>query len=811
MSIEEKTRLTPEQLRQRFSDDWVPWAGTGDIPVCQEIVGQERALRAIRLGLQLKSIGYNIFITGLSGTGKMTTIKSLLEEIDRSGKIPDDLCYVNNFKNPDMPVILYLPAGKGFILKKELEGLISQVRSILPELLESDEFKNQWEQLVEDAQQREKELIRKFEAKVAEQKFSLVQIQYGNVQRPELLPVVEDKSLNINQLAAMVTEKKFSQAEFDKIEAKHKELLSEMIDISKFLKKLQKEIRTSHIQLRKNIVEPVLDEFISDIKTQLPYDNVAVYLDEVREDILERLDIFQEKQEQPQQDLVMNMIKPDETVDPFLSYAVNVIVDNSELKRAPVIIETTPTYRNVFGTIEKNIDRRGAVKTDFTRIKAGSFLRANGGYLVVNARDALLEPEVWKNFKRALKYNEISIQSWDPFYLYGSVFLKPEPIEINVKVVIIGDKEIYHVLYALDEDFKKMFKVQADFDSVMRNSSENVACFASLMRKICEEDNLIHFNNDGIKAVLEYAVRFAGRKNKLTTRFSDVADLMREASFWAVKDGLPTVDRAHVEKAYREKMFRSNLPEEKIQELIDENVILIDTKDSVVGQINGLSVYLLGNYSFGKPTRITAQASVGGDGIINIEREAGMSGRTHDKGVLILNYFLRSRYTKDKPLSMNASLCFEQSYSGVDGDSASSTEIYALMSALSEVPIRQDLAVTGSVNQKGKIQAIGGVNEKIEGFFDVCASRGLTGTQGVVIPVQNVDDLMLREELINAVRDGKFHIYAISDIDEGIELLMGIPVGEKDKMGKWPENSINQRVDTRLQDFADTMKAFRTD
>jgi len=286
---------------------------------------------------------------------------------------------------------------------------------------------------------------------------------------------------------------------------------------------------------------------------------------------------------------------------------------------------------------------------------------------------------------------------------------------------------------------------------------------------------------------------------------------MREASFWAVKDGLPTVDRAHVEKAYREKMFRSNLPEEKIQELIDENVILIDTKDSVVGQINGLSVYLLGNYSFGKPTRITAQASVGGDGIINIEREAGMSGRTHDKGVLILNYFLRSRYTKDKPLSMNASLCFEQSYSGVDGDSASSTEIYALMSALSEVPIRQDLAVTGSVNQKGKIQAIGGVNEKIEGFFDVCASRGLTGTQGVIIPVQNVDDLMLREELINAVRDGKFHIYAISDIDEGIELLTGIPVGEKDKMGKWPENSINQRVDTRLQDFADTMKAFRTD
>ncbi|MBN2432757.1 MAG: AAA family ATPase [Acidobacteria bacterium] len=808
MSLEKKTRLKTEQLRYRFNDNWVPWESTREIPVCREIVGQDRALRAIRLGLQLKSIGYNIFVTGLSGTGKMTTIKSLLEELDHPGKIPNDLCYVNNFKHNDMPKILSLPAGNGCRLKTQMEELVERLQKSLPEILESDAFKQQWQAMVSEAQQREKEMVSQFEKKVEKQNFALVQMQYGEIQRPELLPVVESEPVNMKELQTALEEKKITDEQLAEMQERHRELVAEMMEISKTLKNLQKELADKYTELVRNIVKPFLEELLGDIRNQLPFERVAEYLEEVKSYVLDNLEIFQPKQQQDT-NVFAAMMKPEAKADPFLPFQVNVIVDNADMKRAPVVIETTPNYANLFGTIERTIDRRGAVQSDFTRIKAGSILRANGGHLVINARDALLEPEVWKNLKRTLKFTKLSIQGWDPFYFYSAGYLKPEPIDIDLKVVMIGDKELYRLLYLMDEDFKKIFKIQADFDAEMKNTRDNVACFASLMHKICDEDKLLPFSREGIKAVLEQAIRLAGRQKKITTRFSDVADLLREASFWADKDGVEAVEREHVEKAHREKMFRDNLPEEKLQEMIDDNLILIDTSGAVAGQVNGLSVYQLGYYSFGKPTRITAEVSVGQAGIINIEREARMSGRTHDKGVLILTHFLRSRYTQDKPLSMNASLCFEQSYSGIDGDSASSTEVYALMSALADVPIRQDLAVTGSVNQKGQIQPIGGVNEKIEGFFDVCAARGLSATQGVIIPVQNVEDLMLREEIITAVKEGKFHIYAIATIDEGIELLTGRPAGDLTEAGVWPENTINRLVNDRLQQFADTMKSYR--
>jgi len=811
MSLEKKTRLKTEQLRYRFDDNWVPWETTREIPVCREIVGQDRALRAIRLGLQLRSVGYNIFVTGLSGTGKMTTIKSLLEELDHPGKIPNDLCYVNNFKHTDMPKILSLPAGNGCRLQTQMKELVQRLQNSLPEILESDAFKQQWQEMVNEAQQREKEMVGQFEKKVEEQNFALVQMQYGEIQRPELLPVVEEKPVNMKELQSALEDGKITEDQLSEMKERHRKLVAEMMEISKTLKNMQKELTEKYSELVRTIVKPFLEELLEEIRNQLPYEGVAEYLEEVEDYVLENLEIFQPKQQQQETNVFAAMMKPEAKTDPFLPFQVNVIVDNAELQRSPVVIETTPNYANLFGTIERTIDRRGSVQSDFTRIKAGSILRANGGHLVINARDALLEPEVWKNLKRTLKFTKLSIQGWDPFYFYSAGYLKPEPIDIDLKVVMIGDKELYRLLYLMDEDFKKIFKIQADFDSEMKNTRDNVACFASLMHKICEEDKLLPFSRPGIKAVLEQAVRLAGRQKKITTRFSDVADLLREANFWAEKDGAETVGREHVEKAHREKMFRDNLPEEKLQEMIDDNLILIDTAGAVTGQVNGLSVYQLGYYSFGKPTRITAEVSVGQDGIINIEREARMSGRTHDKGVLILTHILRSRYTKDKPLSMNASLCFEQSYSGIDGDSASSTEVYALMSALAEVPIRQDLAVTGSVNQKGQIQPIGGVNEKIEGFFDVCAARGLSGTQGVIIPVQNVEDLMLREEVISAVNEGKFHIYAITTIDEGVELLTGMPAGDRQADGAWPENTINRRVNDSLQQFADTMKSYRMD
>lgn len=808
MSLEKTARLRPEELRFQFDSALVPWSHTQEVPACSEIIGQERAIRAIRLGLELKSAGYNIFVTGLSGTGKMTTIKSLLEEIDHSGRIPDDLCYIHNFKHPDNPRILSLPPGSGKSLQKEMARLVDYARVHVPDILESDAFKKKWEQLMESARLKEREIIRSFEQRVKDRNFSLVQTQMGTIQRTELVPLIAGNPKNLEELEDLVEKKQFPAEEFERIRGVYRDLSSEMAEVTRQLKELQKQVAENQEVLVRDIVRPVLEEQIGEMKHQFPWEQVGPYLEEVKEDILQRIDIFREKQED-KSNFLANLMAPREAGDPFVAYEVNVLVDNSDLTGVPIIIETTPTYRNIFGTIEKSVDRGGGVRTDFTRIRAGSLLRANGGYLVVNAMDALLEPEVYKNLKRTLKFNQATIQSFDPFSFFSSTSLTPEPIDIDVKVVLIGDKEIYHVLFSLDEDFRKIFKVLADFDSVMANTPPNVSCFVSLMSKICEEEELLSFDQDGICAVLEQAVRLAGRKNKLTTRFSDIADLMREASFWASREQAPMVGRNHVEKAEREKIFRSNLPEEKLQEWIEDGIILIDTQGARVGQVNGLSVYQLGYYSFGKPTRLTAEVSVGETGFINIEREAGLSGQTHDKGVLIMGNFIRARYTQDKPLGMNASICFEQSYGGVDGDSASSTELYAILSALSGFPVRQDLAVTGSVNQKGQIQPIGGVNEKIEGFFDVCAARNFTGTQGVVIPRQNVADLMLRENIVDAVRQGQFHIYAIETIDEGIELLTGVQAGTKDPQGNWPADSVNGRVNRTLQEYADTLKEFK--
>lgn len=810
MTIADSLRVKNEDLRRTFDETWIPWANTLEAPTCAEIIGQERALRAIRMGLELKSEGYNIFITGLSGTGKMTTIKSLLEEMDHSSKVPDDLCYVHNFKHPDMPCMLSLPAGRGKSLRKDMEHLVEYLQGHVPEILESDTFKNRLDELLEKARVQEKDFIRKFEARVNQMNFALTQVQYGSIQRPELNPVIAGNPLNLAQLEQLVDQGKFSKEEFEKIRTTFKQLAMEMSDVGKQLKILQKELVQKQNLLIRETIRPFLEEVISDTRNRFASDRVNAYLDDVREDVLDRIDIFREKQED-KSNIFAALVTPKDSGNPFSPYAVNVLVDNSDLHGVPIIIETTPNYRNLFGTIEKSMDRSGATQTDFTRIKAGSLLQANGGYLVVNANDALLEPEVWKNIKRAMKFHRVSIQTFDPFFLFSSVYMKPEDIAIDVKVVMIGDKEIYQILYTWDEDFKKIFKVLADFDSVMTNTTRNVSCFVSLMSKICEEEGLLPFDRQGIIAVLEQSVRSAGKKNKLSTRFSDVADLMREASFWATKESAGTVGRGDVERAVREKVFRDNLPEEKIKELVAEGILLIDSDGAKTGQVNGLSVYHLGYYAFGQPARITAEVSVGNTGVINIEREAGMSGRTHDKGVYIMSSFLRSRYTKNKPLSMNASICFEQSYGGVDGDSASSTELYALLSALSGLPIRQDLAVTGSVNQKGQIQPIGGVNEKIEGFFEICAARGLSGSQGVLIPAQNVDELMLRENVAEAIRLGNFHLYAVHTVDQGIELLTGVPAGEPDEAGNWPEGTVNGLANRRLQEFADTLRQYRTD
>jgi lon-related putative ATP-dependent protease len=498
-------------------------------------------------------------------------------------------------------------------------------------------------------------------------------------------------------------------------------------------------------------------------------------------------------------------------VDTFTEYQVNVLVDNSEVKGAPVIIETSPTYRNLFGTIERNWGMGGIGKADFTKIKGGSFLRANGGYLVLNALDVLIEPGVWVALKRTLRNRSIEMQSFDPFYLFASSALKPEPIEARVKVVMVGDAYLYETLYAVDEDFKKVFKIKADFDTVMERKNETQAQYASFISKICHDEKLLNFDRSGVAAVIEYGVRLAGRQKKLSAEFHRITDILREANYWAKRDQSDKVGEKHVDQAIAEKIYRKKMIEDKIQEMIDDGIILIESDGAAVGQVNGLSVYSMGEYAFGKPSRITAKTSMGKAGIINIEREADLSGRTHNKGVLILAGYLRGKYAQDKPLTLTASLAFEQSYGGVDGDSASSTEVYAILSSLSGLPLRQDIAVTGSVSQNGEIQPIGGVNQKIEGFFDVCRNRELTGKQGVMIPHQNVGDLMLRKDVVEAVAAGRFHIYPVRNIDQGIEILTGVSAGEKSGDATYPAGSVNDLVDQKLRELAERMKEFEAE
>ncbi|OGQ01308.1 MAG: ATP-dependent protease [Deltaproteobacteria bacterium RBG_19FT_COMBO_46_12] len=794
-----------EKLRWRCDPDALSFNTTESIHPCDEIIGQNRALEAIRLGLDIHSIGYNIFVTGLAGTGRFTTIKCVLQEVDVKGKIPNDLCYVNNFKNTDMPHMISLPAGQGNAFKKEMETLIETLKKKIPLMFENENYLNKKKEVVEKFRNKQAEMFREFEKKVNKDGFALVQIQMGPYSRPGIFPLVEGNPVNIDQLETMVEEDKFSREELGKIKEKQAGLINELEDIFKETRKAEKQIKEELTSLDNEVISPAIKDSISDIKEKFNYEKVQQYLDEVQEDILANPGRFREKEETPPP--LPGLMMP-QMVDSFSEYQVNVLVDNSETKGAPIIVETTPNYRNLFGTIERVVERTGIWKTDFLHIKAGSFLRANGGYLIFNALDALMETWVWPTLKRTLKNQVIEIQTYDPLYFFSTSALKPEPIECNTKVIMIGDTHIYYLLYSLDDDFKKIFKIKADFDSVMNKDDEKIQQYASFIRKICDEEKLKPFDKTGIAAVVEYGVRITGRQKKLSTRFHLIADLLKEANYWAEKDASDMVTEKHVDKANEKRVYRVNLIEEKIQEMIDDGTILIDSDGMVVGQVNGLSVYNLGDHMFGKPSRITVKTSMGKAGIINIEREAEMSGPTHNKGVYILAGYLRGKYAQDKPITMSASICFEQSYGGVDGDSASSTEIYALLSSLSGLPLRQDIAVTGSVNQKGEIQPIGGVNEKIEGFFDVCKVKGLTGKQGVMIPHLNIDDLMLRKEVVAAVKEGKFRIYSVQTIDQGIGILTGMEAGERQDEGRFQEGTVNDLVDKKLRELVTKIREF---
>jgi lon-related putative ATP-dependent protease len=793
--------LLPDQLRWRLDIEDIPFTTSNECEACTGIIGQNRALKAIQTGLDIKSLGYNIFITGMVGTGRTTTIKQLLERLDKDDeKIPGDMVYVHNFKNPDEPVLITMEAGRGRIFKDSLEHLIEMLKVNIPEVLKSKFYTERRDSIVEEQQKKQKETLKTFEEMVAKEGFSVIQVQMGMFIKPDLIPLFEEKPTPFNQLEAMVREGKFPAEKLNGLKAKYEELTGKLEKTFKTLQESEEKTRDRLKNWDQESITPVINGGISEIRTKFQGKKVNIYLDDTEKDLIKNIDRFRAPKQQDQ--------KGQEIVHVFTEYQANLLIDNSDAEGAPVIIETNPNYVNLFGSIESEINRMGMWQTDFTKIKPGSLLKANGGYLVVNALDALVEQGVWPALKRTLRNQILEIQNYSSMFLISSSRLKPEPININVKVVLIGDSNIYNVLYYQDVDFKKIFKIKAEFDSVTTRNETSILEYSQFIKKICDEDNLHPFAKDGMAAVMEYGTRIAGKQKKISTQFNVLADVIRESSYWAKKDSNKTVDRAHVEKAIDERFHRVNLIEDKIQEMIEEGTIMIDTEGAVVGQVNGLAVYMMGEMAFGKPSRITATTSVGRGGVINIERESDMSGRTHNKGVLILGGYLRGKYAQDKPFALSASLAFEQSYSGVDGDSASSTEVYALLSSLSKLPLRQDIAVTGSLNQMGEIQPIGGANEKIEGFFDVCKTTGLTGNQGVMIPHQNVQNLMLREEIVAAVKEGKFHIYPITTIDQGIELLTGVKAGDKKKDGSFEEGTVNRLVNQELQRLARGWKSF---
>jgi lon-related putative ATP-dependent protease len=796
--------LRPEELKRTCDPGLFSFKSTAELTELAEIIGQERAARAIDFGIEIPCEGYNIYALGPSGSGRATVIRDFLERKAATGKLPDSWAYVNNFDDPYQPRALRLPSEAAGTIRDEVDALLDDLGRELPRAFEGDQYQQRYNAIGRKLDEARNAKLQSLEAKMIERGFALLRTPMGLV----IAPVLNGEVLSREQYEQLPPEKK------SELEKYRPDLQSELEKTLLEVRSLEREAREQLRTLDQNTASFTIGHHFERLsKKHADVQGLIAFLGAVQQDILSKVEQFKSGSPSGVEGSAGMGEGPFAFMtsfrrSPFDKYRINLIVDSGQVSGAPVIQETNPTYQNLVGRIEHRAEF-GTLVTDFSAIKAGALHRANGGYLILDVLDLLRNPLAWDGLKRALRNGEIRIEELSQqLSLIATASLAPEPIPLDVKVVLIGDPSTYYLLYNLDDDFQELFKVKADFAADMDWTSENLEKVALFVHDRCEEGQLKHFELGAVAKVVEYAARMVEDQEKLTTRFSLVKDVIHEASYWAGHNGHELVTSEDVQKAIQEKVYRASQIEERIREQIDKGFIMVDTDGEVVGQVNGLSIIDLGDYYFGKPSRITAQTFMGRDGVINIEREAKMSGSIHDKGVMILSGYMGGKYAQDRPLNLSASICFEQSYGSVDGDSASSTELYALMSRLSGLPIKQSIAVTGSVNQRGEVQPVGGVTKKVEGFYDVCQVKGPSADQGVIIPKQNVRNLMLRDDVVKAVREGRFHLYSVETIDDGMSVLTGRDAGERREDGTYPEGTVNYLVEEQLRELATKLKDF---
>ena len=793
--MKNKNELSYKDLKMTCNDSIFNFETTKDLEDINTGIGQERGIKALEFGLQVDVKGYNLYLEGPSGVGKTMYTKKYLDKISLKKKVPNDWCYIYNFSNPNMPISVSLPAGQGKEFKENMDGFIKEIKKDIKKTFNADDFEKEKALIKQQFEEKRTALLEKLNIDASKYNFQVTASQNGIY----MMPIVDGNPIDESEFDKLSPE---IQQQYEEKSAIVQEQI--MVVINK-IKEIERQSDKKISEWQSNIALLTVSAHINFLKSKYKRNKkINKFLTDVKNDVLKNVSYFIEEDEN--QNKNQQQVNPNlKQQDPSLNYRVNLFIDNSNLEGVPVIMDSNYSYTNIFGALEYE-NYYGALKTDHTMLKPGLLQQANGGYIIFQAKDLLTNPNCYEALKKALRVKEIGIDnSLEQRSSMIMISLKPEPIPLKLKVILIGNSQIYQTLLAMDSDFKKLFKIKVEFEDDAPLNKENANKLARIIHGFCENDGLPHFDKGAMSKLIEYASKLAGSHSKISTRFDDLIQVAGEAATWAKISRSKVVSKKFVEKALEEQINRVKKFDSRYLEMIKNHSLLINTSGYEVGTLNGLTVMTVGDYTFGKPAKITVNTYTGKNGIVNIEREVELSGSSHSKGILILTGYLGEMFAQDIPLCLTASICFEQLYNGVDGDSASSTELYGLLSSLSEIPINQAIAVTGSVNQKGEIQPIGGVNEKIEGYFQICKMRGLDGSHGVMIPIQNVDNLQLSDEIIEAVKNNLFHIYSISTIEEGIEILTGVPAGKKDKNGHYPAGTINNLVYKKLKKYADVI------